>query len=91
VLADYTQNGKTGFCLENATMFQIQGMFENGKSDIVLKTDMGRDPKHPVFQFVPISYGPSVRFGPNVSRNDVLYNFGNPKYCSKNCDVSKIC
>ena len=56
MLADYTQNGKTGFCLENATMFQIQGMFENGKSDIVLKTDMGRDPKHPVFQFVPISY-----------------------------------
>ena len=27
-----------GFCLENATMFQIQDMFENGKPDIFLKT-----------------------------------------------------
>ena len=25
-------------CLENATVFQIQDMFENGKPDIVLKT-----------------------------------------------------
>ena len=24
----------SGFCLENATMFQIQDMFENGKPDI---------------------------------------------------------
>ena len=26
-----------GFCLDNATMIQIQDMFENGKPDIVLK------------------------------------------------------
>ena len=32
------ENGKVGFCLGNATMFQIQAMFENGKPDIVLKT-----------------------------------------------------
>jgi len=32
---DYTQKRESGFCLENATMFQ---MFENGKPDIVLKT-----------------------------------------------------
>ena len=27
-----------GVCLENAKMFQIQDMFENGKPDIFLKT-----------------------------------------------------
>ena len=32
------KNMKVGFCLENATMFQIQDMFGNGKPDIVLKT-----------------------------------------------------
>ena len=26
-----------GFCLENATKFHIQDMFENGKPDIILK------------------------------------------------------
>ena len=30
------KNGKVGFS-ENATMIQIQDMFENGKPDIVLK------------------------------------------------------
>ena len=35
---DYTQKQESGFCLENATMIQLQDMFENGKSDIVLKT-----------------------------------------------------
>ena len=34
---DYTQKRDSGFCLENATMFQIQDMFENGKPKIVLK------------------------------------------------------
>ena len=29
---------EVGFCLENATMFPIQDMFENGIPDIVLKT-----------------------------------------------------
>ena len=33
---DCTQKRKSGFCLENATMFQIQNMFENGKPNIVL-------------------------------------------------------
>ena len=32
---DYTQKRKGGFCLENATMFQIQDIFENGKPNIV--------------------------------------------------------
>ena len=36
-IVDYTQKRESGFCLENATMFQIQDMFENGKPDIVLK------------------------------------------------------
>ena len=31
------KNGKVGFS-ENATMIQIQNMFENGKPDIVLNT-----------------------------------------------------
>ena len=35
---DYTQKRECGLCLENATLFQIQDMFENGKPDIVLKT-----------------------------------------------------
>ena len=34
----YTQKRESGFCLENATMIQIQDMFENGKPGIVLKT-----------------------------------------------------
>ena len=37
-IEDYTQKQESGFCLENATMFQIQDMFENGKPVIVLKT-----------------------------------------------------
>ena len=36
----YSKTGK-GVCLENATMFQIQDMFEKGKPDIVLKTVKG--------------------------------------------------
>jgi len=35
---DYTQKRESGFCPENATMFQIQDMFENGKPNFVLKT-----------------------------------------------------
>ena len=35
------KNDKSGFCLKNATMFQIQDMFENGKPDIVFKTVKG--------------------------------------------------
>ena len=35
---DYTQKRESGFCLENAPMFQIQDMLENGKPNIVLKT-----------------------------------------------------
>ena len=35
---DYTQTRESGFRLENATKFQIQDKFENGKPDIVLKT-----------------------------------------------------
>ena len=34
----HTQKRESGFCLENATMFQIQDMFENVKPNIVLKT-----------------------------------------------------
>ena len=34
---NYTQKRESGFRLENATMIQIQDMFENGKPDIVLK------------------------------------------------------
>ena len=42
---------KTGKCvsLENATMIQIQDIFENGKPDIVLKTVMGFDIKRTPF------------------------------------------
>ena len=40
-IADYAQKRESGFCLENATMIQIQDMFENGKPDIVLKTVKG--------------------------------------------------
>ena len=55
---------ESGICLENATMIQIQDMFENGKPDIVLKTVKGFNIKRTpfmilisenVFQFVPIS------------------------------------
>ena len=35
---DYTQKRESGFCLEKATMFQIQDIFENGKPEIFLKT-----------------------------------------------------
>ena len=35
---EYTQKREIGFSLENATMFQIQDMFENEKPDIILKT-----------------------------------------------------
>ena len=38
---DLTENKESGFCLENATMIQIQDMFGNGKPDIVLKTVKG--------------------------------------------------
>ena len=33
--SDYAQKRESGFCFENATMIQIQDMFENGKPDIV--------------------------------------------------------
>jgi len=38
---DNTQKRESGFCLENATMIQIQDIFENGKPDIVLKMVVG--------------------------------------------------
>ena len=38
-----SQKRVSGFCLENATMFQIQDMSENGKPDIVLKRAKGFD------------------------------------------------
>ena len=34
----YTQKRENGFSLENATMFQIHDLFQNGKPVIVLKT-----------------------------------------------------
>ena len=37
----YFVSYESEFCLENATMFQIKDMFENGKPDIVLKTVKG--------------------------------------------------
>ena len=37
-IGEYTPKRESGFCLENATMFQTQVMFENGKPKIVLKT-----------------------------------------------------
>ena len=37
-IEDYTQKQESGVCLKNATMIQVQVMFENGKPDIVLKT-----------------------------------------------------
>ena len=40
-MAGYTQKRESGFSLENAKMFKIQDMFENGKPDIVLKTVKG--------------------------------------------------
>ena len=43
--SDYAQKRESGFCFENATMIQIQDMFENGKSDIVLKTVKGSNLK----------------------------------------------
>ena len=36
-----TQKREIGGCLGNATMIQIQDMFENKKTDIVLKTVKG--------------------------------------------------
>ena len=35
------QKRVSGVCLENATMFQIQDMSENGKPDIVLEKGQG--------------------------------------------------
>ena len=32
----YSKTGNCQFCLENATTFHIQDMFENGKPDIVV-------------------------------------------------------
>jgi len=32
---DYTQKQESGVCLGNATMIQIQDMFENGKPNIL--------------------------------------------------------
>ena len=40
-MAGYTQKRESRFSLENAKMFKIQDMFENGKPDIVLKTVKG--------------------------------------------------
>ena len=40
-MAGYTQKRESGFSLENAKMFKIQDMFENGKPDIVLKMVKG--------------------------------------------------
>ena len=40
-MAGYTQKRESGVSLENAKMFKIQDMFENGKPDIVLKTVKG--------------------------------------------------
>ena len=44
----YLKTGKD-FCLENATLIQIQDMFENGKPDIVLKTVKGFNIKRTPF------------------------------------------
>ena len=38
MIVDIYSKRENGFCLEIATMFQIQDMFENGTPDIVLKT-----------------------------------------------------
>ena len=43
------KNGKVG--LENATLIQIQDMFENGKPGIVLKTVKGFNTKHSFYNF----------------------------------------
>ena len=44
---------ESGFCLENATMIQIQDMFENEKPDIVLKTVKGFNKKTPFIILIP--------------------------------------
>ena len=36
LIVDYTEKRESGFCLENAAMFQIQDIFENGKPNIIL-------------------------------------------------------
>jgi len=41
---DYSQKRESGFCLENATMFQTQDMFENEKPDIVLRCNIKKTP-----------------------------------------------
>ena len=46
----YSKTGK-GVCLENATMFQIQDVFENLKPDIVLKTVKRFNIKNSYFNF----------------------------------------
>ena len=35
---DYTQKQESGFCLDHATMYKIQDMFQDGKPVTVLKT-----------------------------------------------------
>ena len=49
---DYTQKQESGFCFENATMFQSQDMFKNGKPDIVLKTVNGLNIKRTTFMIL---------------------------------------
>ena len=46
---DYAQKRESGFCLEKATMIQIQDMFEDGKPDIVMKTVKGFNIKRTPF------------------------------------------
>ena len=79
-IADYAQKRGSGFCLENATMIQIQDMFEKGKPDIDLKTVKGFNLKRSSFLFFILEKDPkpqsfnlcpfltlSVRNGPSVS------------------------
>ena len=56
------KNGKVGFS-ENATMIQIQNMFENGKPDIVLKTIKGFNIKRILFIIlIPENVGYSFNY-----------------------------
>ena len=58
----YSKTG-SGFCLENATMIQIQNMFENGKPDIVLKTIKGFNIKRTLFIIlIPENVGYSFNY-----------------------------
>ena len=45
------KNRKVGFVSKNATMIQIQDMFENGKQDIVVKTVKGFNIKNSFYNF----------------------------------------